>query len=82
LVAKYDEVFSRRDPAAVAALFTEDAVRVTPRGTFTGRAAIEKSFTDGDYQFYHSTDLFRIGRQDLLGSAIFLPSAFITVSFR
>jgi len=43
---------------AVAALFTEDAVRVTPRGTFTGRAAIEKSFADGDYQFYHSTDLF------------------------
>jgi uncharacterized protein (TIGR02246 family) len=58
LVAKYDEVFSRRDPAAVAALFTEDAVRVTPRGTFTGRAAIEKSFADGDYQFYHTSDLF------------------------
>jgi uncharacterized protein (TIGR02246 family) len=42
LAMKYDAAFNRNDPAAVAALYTEDAVFVTPQGTFYGPQAIEK----------------------------------------
>jgi uncharacterized protein (TIGR02246 family) len=40
--AKFCEAFNRNDAAAVAAFYTEDAVMVTPHGTFSGRQAIEK----------------------------------------
>jgi uncharacterized protein (TIGR02246 family) len=43
---KYDEAFNERDPAAVAALYTEDAVYVAHHGTFHGRQAIEKTYAD------------------------------------
>jgi hypothetical protein len=42
LATKYDEAFNKQDPAAVAALYTEDAVYVAHHGTFHGRQAIEK----------------------------------------
>jgi len=42
LAMKYDAAFNRNGPAAVAALYTEDAVFVTPQGTFYGPQAIEK----------------------------------------
>jgi hypothetical protein len=38
----YDEAVSNNDAAAVAALFTEDAVFVSDRGPIHGRAAIEQ----------------------------------------
>ena len=38
----YDEAVSNNDAAAVAALFTEDALQVTPEGLYSGRQAIEK----------------------------------------
>jgi len=34
---KYDEAYNQSDAAALAALFTEDAVLVTPEGLFSGR---------------------------------------------
>jgi hypothetical protein len=39
LAQKYDEAINKHDPAAVAALYTQDAVRVTAlnNGTFHGR---------------------------------------------
>jgi uncharacterized protein (TIGR02246 family) len=43
---KFGEAFSKHDAAAVAALFTQDAVQVldwSGGGTFLGREAIEKS---------------------------------------
>jgi ketosteroid isomerase-like protein len=42
----YDEATNRHDPAAIAAIFTEDADFVTDRGPIHGRQAIEKWYTD------------------------------------
>ena len=39
-----DEAYSKNDAAAVAALFTEDALFVAPDGMFSGRQAIEKKY--------------------------------------
>jgi uncharacterized protein (TIGR02246 family) len=43
---KYDEAVNNNDAAAVAALYTEDAVFVTDRGPVYGRQAIEKWYAD------------------------------------
>ena len=40
------EAFTNKDPAAVAALFTEEGVLVAPDGVFSGRQAIEKRYRD------------------------------------
>jgi uncharacterized protein (TIGR02246 family) len=42
----YEEAENNNDAAAIAALFTEDAVFVTDRGPANGRQAIEKWYTD------------------------------------
>ena len=42
----FDEAYSDNDAAAVAALFTRDAVLVTIEGPIFGRQAIQKWFTD------------------------------------
>ena len=41
-----DEAYNRNDAAAVAALFTEDALLVAPDGMFRGRQDIEKRYAD------------------------------------
>ena len=44
LAMKYDEAFNNHDPAAVAALYTEDGVFMTAHdGTYHGRQVIEKN---------------------------------------
>jgi uncharacterized protein (TIGR02246 family) len=43
---KYDEAVNNNDAAAVAALYTEDAVFVADTGPLYGREAIEKFYTD------------------------------------
>jgi len=53
LAMKYDEAFNKQDPAAVAALYTEDAVYVAHHGTFHGRQAIEKTYANY-FQHWHS----------------------------
>ena len=44
---QYIEAYNRKDAAAVAALFADDAVRVTDRGIIQGREAIQKSTEAG-----------------------------------
>jgi uncharacterized protein (TIGR02246 family) len=44
VIKKFDETFNNGDAAALAALYTEDAVQVTPQGPVFGREAIEKLF--------------------------------------
>jgi uncharacterized protein (TIGR02246 family) len=41
-----DEAYNRNDAAAVAELFTEDALLVEPDGMFSGRQDIEKRYAD------------------------------------
>ena len=41
---KFDEAFNNGDAMTLAALYTEDAVQVTPNGPIFGREAIEKFF--------------------------------------
>lgn len=42
----FAEAYNRGDLGAMAAAFTENAVRVTPSGIFEGREAIRRSFQD------------------------------------
>jgi uncharacterized protein (TIGR02246 family) len=46
LAKKFDVAWNRNDAAAVAALFTEDAIEVTDRGPIYGREALEKNWVD------------------------------------
>ena len=46
LASRYAEAANRRDAAAIAALFTEEGVFVTPEGIVSGRPAIEKLYRD------------------------------------
>ena len=46
LTKKYDDAFNKHDAAALASVFTEDAVQVAPEGLIYGRQAIEKKFAD------------------------------------
>jgi ketosteroid isomerase-like protein len=55
LAKNYDEASNNNDPAAIAALFTEDAVFVTPGGPVYGRQAIEKWCAD-DLQKWHNSN--------------------------
>jgi uncharacterized protein (TIGR02246 family) len=52
LASNFDAAFNKNDAAAVAALYKEDAVRVTPHGTFSGRQAIEKGYAKFEFQQY------------------------------
>ena len=52
---KFDEACNNNDAAAVAALFTQGAVAVTPTGVFSGRQAVEKYF-EGIFQQWHVSD--------------------------
>jgi uncharacterized protein (TIGR02246 family) len=48
IIDQYTAAFNKGDAKGVAALYTADATRVGPDGQLlTGRAAIEKSYTDG-----------------------------------
>jgi uncharacterized protein (TIGR02246 family) len=66
---KYDEAYKRSDAAALAALFTEDAVLVTPEGLFSGRQTIEKWYAD-DFQRWHPTNnMSQIDQLNAIGDA-------------
>jgi uncharacterized protein (TIGR02246 family) len=60
LAVKYDEAFNEHDPAAVAALYTEDGTDVTPHdGVFHGQQAIAKHLAKTEFQRWHANNLFR-----------------------
>jgi uncharacterized protein (TIGR02246 family) len=53
---KYDEAFNQNDATAVAALFTEDALQVTPEGLYSGRQAIEKRYAEEVFTRSHGNN--------------------------
>jgi uncharacterized protein (TIGR02246 family) len=59
LAKKFDEAYNNNDAAALAALFTEDAVYVTDVGQVKGRQAIEKwdadVFQKSHFSNHHTT---------------------------
>jgi uncharacterized protein (TIGR02246 family) len=57
LLTRYGEAFNQRNPAALAALFTEDAVLVTEEGFFSGRPEIEERYR-AVFQRSHLTNFF------------------------
>ena len=50
-MGKLTEAINKDDAGAVAAVFTEDAVLVTPQGPIYGREAIENHYADVFQQF-------------------------------
>ena len=46
ILKAFSEAHMNNDAAAIAALFTRDAVFVTPEGPITGRQALQKWHTD------------------------------------
>jgi ketosteroid isomerase-like protein len=71
IVKKFDEAFNNGDAAAVAALYTEDAVQVTPQGPVFGREAIEKLFAGMFQQGHYSNHLNKDdeGSPHMIGTA-------------
>jgi len=57
LVTKFDDAKNNNDSAAVAALFTEEAILVTDSGPIYGREAIQKWYEGAFQQFYFSNHL-------------------------
>src|SRR5580704_19146064 len=57
LAKKFDEAFDNGDAAALASLFTDDAVFVTPGGMIYGREAIEKYWVETFQQEHFSNHL-------------------------
>jgi len=57
---KFAEADNHNDAAALAALFTEDAVFVTDTGPVYGRQAIEKWFTDDFQEWRHSNHIHKL----------------------
>ena len=71
LAVEYENAFNRHDAAAVAALFTEDGVRVSGHGESRGRPAIAKSFAKYEFQDWNCTDLLkRIDRVLTVGNRV------------
>ena len=66
LASKFDAAINKHDPAAVAALYAQNAVRATALndGTFYGRPAIEKAYAKYDFGRWqvsnYSTRIYRL----------------------
>jgi uncharacterized protein (TIGR02246 family) len=56
-IKNYDEAINRNDAAAVASLFTDDAILVNYGGPLSGREAIEKQYAEWLKQWHHNNHL-------------------------
>ena len=57
---QFDDAFVTGDAAALAVLFTEDAIFVTDTGPVKGRQAIEKYWLDQFDQFHHGNEIVTV----------------------
>jgi len=69
LQSKFVAAFNRQDAAGIAALFTEDGIRVTPQGIIKGRDAIradlEKRFKANFRDISSETQILRVSENGL-----------------
>ena len=70
LAAKFNEAFNKHDPAAVAALYTEDAVWKTYHGNYHGRKRIEQGYADWSFKRWNKhnwvttiSEVIRVGNE-------------------
>ena len=56
-IKKYDDATNNNDPAAIAALFTEDAVFLTDTGPLYGPQAVEKQYAEWFKGWHHSNHI-------------------------
>jgi uncharacterized protein (TIGR02246 family) len=68
LGVKFDQAYKESDATAIAALFTEDAVLVTPEGVFSGRQAIEKYYADLFQQWHPTNNIGETPQLNALGN--------------
>jgi len=66
----WNKTAQQKDAAAHAALFTEDAVQVTPRGLISGRAAIESHAAE-DFKSF-TADPSKLEQAKMIGSEVML----------
>jgi uncharacterized protein (TIGR02246 family) len=64
IITSYDEAVNKNDATAMAALYTENAVLLTPRGPIIGRKAIEKWYADA-FKGWRPKDHVGKGTQDI-----------------
>ena len=67
---KYDEAFNKKDAGALAALFTEDAVYVTPEGLFSGRQAIERWYVDHFQRWHMINHIHEANQLNAIGNEV------------
>jgi ketosteroid isomerase-like protein len=60
LSKKFDGAYNKGDAAALAALYTEDAIEVTDQGPICGRKALEKHFADLFQKVHFSNHLLTL----------------------
>jgi uncharacterized protein (TIGR02246 family) len=56
LLTNWDDAFNRSDSGGLSALYTDDAVQVTVHGTFRGREAIAKEYSERSFRQYQSNN--------------------------
>ena len=66
----FDEAYNKNDAAAIAALFTKDAVLISPLGVFSGRAGVEKYFVDVFHRWIITDYVSRLDHAYASGSDI------------
>jgi ketosteroid isomerase-like protein len=68
---KFDEAFDNNDAAAVAAIFTKDAVLVSPEGPVYGREGIEKLYVNLFQKWHFSNYIAKVDQNSphIIGTA-------------
>ncbi len=66
----WNNAMQHKDAAGLAALYTEDAVHVTPQGLVSGRAAIEKE--DAELFKVYTPDLSKVEHVSMIGNGVML----------
>ena len=68
LSMKYEDAYKEKDATALAALFTEDAVCVTPEGLISGRQAIEKAYSDELQRCPETSHIYQADQLNAIGN--------------